>query len=259
MQQGLLPSRLICYLSTHLPHRCMIKQWANLTSAFRISCFTSSILHLFKCFLMIISPTHLSHRLSRHPSLTSSCTSFLFISPPSLTSALICSGLVSLVSSGVCHLNRLYHFHHHLHHHLSQHKNSKNIASPSPLLFIACYDLNSSTTTLSLPPIPNFDAPFLRMSCSVPSPLCIFSSTPYVCWGEGGKSTPYVCVVGAGGNPPPMYAQGGWKSTPAGGFPPPSVILWCRSSPHYTTFQCKRKNSMILMDFNGWIMITYFK
>ena len=66
----------------------------------------------------------------------------------------------------------LLHFHHH--HQLTQRNYNQNIVSPSPLLFVACYDLNSTPPP---PHIPTFHHPSLCMSRCVPSPHSIHKST----------------------------------------------------------------------------------
>ena len=116
----------------------MIKRPVNLDSLPRISCFTSLLLHLFNCFLIISSPTHRSHRLSHHLSLS--------LSHHPITHRLL---IVHAIS----------HVYHQLHHHdLSQHHYNQNIASPSTLHFIACNDLNSYPTTTT----------HSNLSCSIP-------------------------------------------------------------------------------------------
>ena len=123
IKQGLLPLRFICYQSTHLTHRCMLKHTTNINSL--------HLFHLFHSTSLQLVCDHLSHRPLRH----------LFISC-SLTSSLICScglsvgsSVVSLSSSSLATQLQPEHY---------------IIASPSPLLFVACYDLNTTTTTITM-------------------------------------------------------------------------------------------------------------
>ena len=128
---------------------------ANLNSVPRIYCFTLSLLHLFNCFLMIISPTHRSHRLSHHHS--------LFLSHDPITHRL-------------SFVHAFYHLYHHLHEHLSQLK--KITSAHQHLLFSWSHAMISTLTPPPppAPPIPTFHVPFLCMSRSVPSPLLVHTS-----------------------------------------------------------------------------------
>ena len=140
----------------------MIKHHTNLNSLPRIISFTSSLRHLFNSFLIIISHTHLSPRLSQL--------------------SYICQIGRHNLSHFVCHLFRrdlspisslvallLFHLHHD---HLEQHNYNQNIASLSTLHFVACYVLNSSTTTHS------------NLSSSIPLHVTFWSFTshhPHLC------------------------------------------------------------------------------
>ena len=154
IQPGFLPSWLIWYLPIHLIHRCKIKHPTNLNSLNRIICFTSSLIHLFNCFLIIISPTHRSHRLSHHLALS--------LSHHPITHRLSFVPVFFLL-------------YHHLHHqHLSQHKNITS--SHHHPLFSSSHAMISTLTPRPPPPIPTFHASFFCMSRSVPSPLLIHTS-----------------------------------------------------------------------------------
>ena len=134
----------------------MIIHPINLNSLPRIICITSSLVHLFNWFLIMISPTSRSIRLSNH---------FAFsLSHHTITHRL------SFVPV-------FYHLYHHLHHqHLSQQKNITS--SHHHPHFSSSHAMLSTLPGPAQPPPPiqPFHDPYLCMSRTVPSPLLIQTS-----------------------------------------------------------------------------------
>ena len=131
----------------------MIKRPLNLARLHRIICFTSLLLHLFTCFLLIFSPTNRSHRQSHHLSLSlSHHLSHIdsHLSMRFLTCIIICIIIISrnTISTRTSHHHPLF---------TSSHAMSSTLSPPQP-------------------PIPAFHAPFPCMLSSLPSPLIIHTS-----------------------------------------------------------------------------------